>query len=167
MATETETMLVRKAISVESLQELDSRTLAEARTVLGYGKQRPKQKQINIIAQVFRELEIEPFDNRTVKRYKSNLVREKNSRISINAYTRWYWGRFEISRYRRPIPLFALARAVSLTKALTRAGVGSRVEIETLRRYRDDDPFMVLVAAGCRFYLDVWDEPKFEGRRRK
>lgn len=79
------------------------------------------------------------------------------------------WQDCAIGGYTSPIPDFALARAVAIKKEVPTANF--RIEeldvtehgVET--RKHVPDPFMVLHFETVKLYLDVWDEPKFEGRR--
>lgn len=74
--------------------------------------------------------------------------------------------------YQEAIPAFAVQRMVSLKKALPEI----TFSVERLQVTREDlktqksqpipaDPFLVATYEGISCYVDVWDEPAFEGRR--
>jgi hypothetical protein len=74
------------------------------------------------------------------------------------------WRSDNLSYYHEPVPAFALSRACELREACPTA----HFEVEYLS-YKElhADPFMVVVLFGYRCYIDVWDEPSFEGRQVK
>lgn len=75
---------------------------------------------------------------------------------------RFRWDMSNINYYEKPVPHFALSRAIELKKQLPNAEFYvEELKSETLTK----DPFLVLKAGGFFCYLDVWDEPTFEGRR--
>jgi hypothetical protein len=76
--------------------------------------------------------------------------------------------------YKEPIPAFAIQRMVSLKKALPEV----TFSVEQLDVTKKDlnvehrvlppprpDPFLIATFRGISCYVDVWDEPAFEGRR--
>lgn len=79
------------------------------------------------------------------------------------------WLERGLSYYDEAVPEFALARAVAIKKELPSADFYveqlevTEVSVET--RKHVPDPFMVMHYGTVKLYLDVWDEPKFEGRR--
>ena len=80
------------------------------------------------------------------------------------------WYSAKIAEYKKPIPDFVLERALQLQEALPLASFAidyfeeriHRVEVEVTPAV---DPFLCFSYGGTKYYLDVWDEPKFEGRR--
>ena len=66
-----------------------------------------------------------------------------------------------LSEYREDVPLFAISRAVELKEKLPAA----EFYVDHLVYSRNFDPFMVMIMHGIRYWLDVWNEPEFEGRR--
>ncbi len=71
----------------------------------------------------------------------------------------------ELKEYRKPVPEFAIARAIELKRELPQAYF--YVDELAGGTYITLDPFMVLGYGGNLYYIDVWNEPKFEGRRTK
>ena len=80
-------------------------------------------------------------------------------------FTEWDWSSFGLGEasYRNiPIPEFALATAVRVKESLPTAKLS--IEILMANERQLADPFLVMELAGQKFYLEVWNESKFEGR---
>jgi hypothetical protein len=81
------------------------------------------------------------------------------------------WDSSYISNYRRPIPDFALERALQVKAALPEANFYVQELTESTNIQHTEfkpappDPFLVMDYRGVQLHLDVWNEPKFEGRR--
>jgi hypothetical protein len=76
----------------------------------------------------------------------------------------WRWAMTEIENYNLPIPIHVLQTALRVKAAIP----GSKFQVEYLtREYTQEwpDPFLVLNVGDAYYYLEVWDEPKFEGRK--
>jgi hypothetical protein len=83
------------------------------------------------------------------------------------------WSKSWVEHYRESIPLFAVQRMVSLKKELPDVTFSveqlsyTKRDLET--QYRPapifHDPFLLANFRGISCYIDVWDEPGFEGRR--
>jgi hypothetical protein len=79
------------------------------------------------------------------------------------------WNTHSLYGYSKAIPDFALDRAVAIKKGLPE----TEFYVDELTQQFSDletqkhvpDPFMVMTYKTVTLYLDVWDEPKFEGRR--
>jgi hypothetical protein len=165
-----ETKLARKQVTVAGLKALtEEQMMADVRDVLGYGVA-DEAIQVKKVGEILRSLDIEPFDPKRVAAYKKEVIKEtrKNSRRSSYYYDAYRWKNVPISRYTEPVPAFALMRAAQVQKALNAANIPAHFEVEELTKTRariNVDPFMVLVVGRQRLYIDVWNEPKFEGRR--
>jgi hypothetical protein len=180
MATEAviETVkLIRKPVEAAGLKTLTEETLmAEIKDVLGYGEV-DKAVELRKVAAILRELDIEPFESKRVEAYKKAEAKKLNKTSrryrDYNSYTtttRGVWKSTALRNYKREVPAFALLRASQIKKAMNAQSVNCDFIVEELGKTRQTivvDPFMVLVAAGKKFYIDVWNEPKFEGRRTK
>lgn len=70
------------------------------------------------------------------------------------------WNRTEISHYHKPVPEHVINKAVQLKRELPNVNLF----IEELGDRRVKDPFMVARLGKEQFYIEVWEEPKFEGR---
>lgn len=179
---EPQVKLVRKAIEVAGLKSLTEEDLmADVKEILGYGEL-DKAVELRKAAAVLNELGIEPFDNKTVEAYKRAQTKTLNKRRRYyNEYgdaritqTRGIWKSYDLNGgYKKEIPAFALIRAAQTKKAMAAAGVACNFTVEELTKKTNSttiprpDPFMVLHVAGKKLYIDVWNEPKFEGRRTK
>lgn len=72
------------------------------------------------------------------------------------------WKLIPISEYEGPIPEFALQTAVDLGKACR----NSRFFVEELIVKKEVvDPFLVVTLGDAKYYLEVWNEPGFKGKR--
>jgi hypothetical protein len=84
--------------------------------------------------------------------------------IAVNAkrYRKYSWNAVKLYSFNEKVPAFALSRALEVRKELP----NSSFFVESLV-YRNEivDPFMFVQIGDEKYYLDVWDEPKFEGRR--
>ena len=95
------------------------------------------------------------------------LVARHKRAISFTAR----WDRENINSYNARVPEFALTRALEIKEALPEAWFAvetlheERHGIQTEFNPRPPDPFMVLRYGEVTLYLDVWNEPSFEGRR--
>ena len=78
------------------------------------------------------------------------------------------WVSIAIENYNREIPEFALSTAVQLAELLPYASFHiEELYQENLQLLRPTpDPFLVMDCGGVRYYLHVWDEPKFEHRKK-
>lgn len=82
--------------------------------------------------------------------------------VSVRSNLEYSWHSSPLPDYRGVVPAFALSRALELKQELPEASFG----IESLQAYtHTKDPFLYMDFGDRRYYLDVWDEPKFEGRR--
>jgi hypothetical protein len=179
MQTETAIVkLVRKPLEVAGLKNLTEETLmAEVREVLGY-KEVDRALELRKVCTVLKGLDIEPFDNKRVEAYKKAEAKKLN-KVRRHGYyggyhnvttTRGVWKSILLRNYTREVPAFALLRATAIKKAMTAQGINCDFSVEELTKKSHTivvDPFMVLNAASKKFYIDVWNEPKFEGRRQK
>lgn len=172
------TQLTRKAVDVRGLKALsDEAVLAEVKEVLGYGGV-DEALTLKRVAEVLAKLDIEPFDPKIVAAYKkeqADALKSRKRKRTGWGYTvaTGVWVDSKIQDYKQGVPAFALLRATQVKKALTAQGIASAFHVEELtkRQHRvvllNIDPFMVLHVGSKKFYLDVWNEPKFEGRRTK
>lgn len=77
------------------------------------------------------------------------------------------WASTEISKYKEPIPEFVINKAVQIKQVLPQVGV------YIVHLTKDKDPFLKVTLgkqdewndkAGEAYFVEVWEEPKFEGR---
>ena len=150
--------------SAEPMMEV----INEAREVLGYGVTEAPEGNLSCLREILRELEIEPLVEADVVRYQAERIAElmldstflqSVMRGSVDYRFNSYWQSVALKNYREPIPEFVLAKAIQIKKRMP----GAELFIQSLEG--DPDPFL-LVNDGFRdhAYIEVWAEPKFEGR---
>lgn len=157
----------------------------EAAEILGYSMLAQVSADVTErpIAKALHDLEIEILNRQDVDRYKGEhrveVARKQfeewvekaakdASRYEWDTFTAPNWARRKISEYKEPIPEFVLAKAIQIKKALPEC----QIMIEFLTNALD--PFLVVQSATAntwddpaeRYYVEVWEEPKFEGRLR-
>jgi hypothetical protein len=153
-----DTLVRTQLVAVEPQESIsrERRSLASrAAKVLGYkhfsdviDKKESDERCAWEAAQAFAKLGFDPLDATKVAKYKF-----------ANCPWGHQWVSSRIEKYASPIPEFALSRAIELKEELPHA----TFEVDFLQA--NPDPFLVMVYGGIRYYIDVWDEPKFEGRR--
>lgn len=163
-------MLKHQPIEIEKIDFSDPiRQLAmDAESVLGYGVMREKAKMPSRLRQVLADLEIEVLDQTSVDAYKEQMVEHYDTAKKMEMPT---WRLTKLKDYKKPVPEFAISKAVQIKKAMPEA----EFYIDQLAI----DPFLIVVAGfnpvdystnqPSRYlppdkaaYIDVWDEPKFE-----
>jgi hypothetical protein len=172
----------RQAITVMEWSEPCVSLAAEAEEFLGYSllkteQESPKKNRSELeLALAKAGIEILNFEH--VKTYQAELLREKTTEM-FNAWLKdvpvpdrmLFWGpgweKTEIKKYRQPIPEFVLNKAIQIKKILPDV----RIYIEHLSEH--PDPFLVVAMKhesydfdGETLYVEVWEEPRFEGRLR-
>lgn len=156
----------------------ESRDLAaDAQNELGYSNlsrnvellltQRSKIIVQNKIVKALDEIGIELLDVNSVGLY----MKELRSEVRLKSKQSWEWDIANLKYYPEPIPEFALERAIQVKRVIIAAQLAPPdFYVAQLKResVRHPDPFMLFSVAQSgdkQYYLDVWDEPKFEGRR--
>jgi hypothetical protein len=151
---------------LETLDEQRAVLARKASALLGYSRlQRalPESEEgvtIRQVAEVFQSLGIEPLNTERVEKYQEWYTKRYGGEYSWN---RVEWTSANLAQYAQPIPEFVLSRAVEIAEHLP--GAKFSVEWPVRGEISRPDPFLVLIYKGLRYYIDVWDEPKFEGRR--
>jgi hypothetical protein len=81
------------------------------------------------------------------------------------------WQLQDLASYNKPIPHFALSHMLEIHQELPTARFyveelqATEEQINTEKRQPlPPDPFLVVEYGSVRAYVDVWDEPRFEGR---
>lgn len=74
-----------------------------------------------------------------------------------------FWRETQLKSYNKPVPKFALTTAMEIGERLDASKVVHWFEVHHLEHR--SDPFLVLWAAGQRFYLEVWEETGFDVQR--
>jgi hypothetical protein len=172
--------LVRKQIAFPEITEamLEKNVARQAEHYLGYrfGERRntevgaavERRDTLIRVQSMLKRMGIIPLDEKRVLAYQKQ-VRSRELRKHPNRTYRWRM--VEISDYTAEVPSFALDRATRVAQRMHQRmpSVKRTFAISELvhhtKRTPHPDPFMVLTVLDQHFYLDVWDEPDFEGRR--
>jgi len=111
------------------------------------------------------DLGIHPLVEETVEAYKKKMRSATMRKFHGNSgYSyRVEWAATPLKSYSHPIPEFVLNKAVQIAEKLPKA----QFVIEDLRvrqetRTRNFDPFLIVSLGEEQYYVEVWDEPKFE-----
>lgn len=149
--------------SKEVAPEMDSFAEEVAR-VLGYSRLK-KNLKANALRNALVSLEMETLDTREVDKYKSYVLHKAQEDQAESEGEEddefLEWDEVELSDYNEPVPEFVLAKALELKKKVPE--VVLYVEYLGVRY----DPFLIAEMGDERYYIEVWDEPKFEGRLTK
>jgi hypothetical protein len=151
---------------------LDLKPLAnEANLLLGYDNltrfistKEQNLENVKRAAAAFEKVGIDPLDIEKVLKYKERMVNKcSQEETQVSRRVIAYWESDMVSRTSQVIPSFVLAHAVALKKELPDASFF--VESLRINQERHPDPFLVMELGNLKFYVDVWEEPEFEGRR--
>jgi hypothetical protein len=156
-----------------------------AKEVLGYevmdkALSKTSAAEMTSLQAALKALEIETLHPNDVGTYqKERLIEQTMANInkwiletkdlaSVHSYNRFggpAWVQEKIREYKQPIPEFVLAKAVQIKQAIPEC----EIYVESLEDY--PDPFLLVAIPDGRayyphkesFYVEVWEEPKFEG----
>jgi hypothetical protein len=158
--------LVRKAVEVPpelTYVEAYKAVADKAATQLGYTPLRSAIPLVELkhegqaeVAKVFESMGFESLDFDTVRRYQKWYARKHSEE-----YRHVEWKAESLKDYRDQVPAFALSRALEIKSHLPNA----QFSVEYPTYVSVPDPFLRMDYKGSAYYLEAWDEPKFEGRR--
>jgi hypothetical protein len=156
---------------------------AEAQEVLGYSvlqdEQQEPDKGRSALEVVLAKAGIEVLNAEQVHTYQTDLLKQR----TIEMLQEWLknptttfigpnWEKTLIAKYEQPIPEFVLNKAIQIKRLMPEV----RIYIEHLSEHLSEhpDPFLVVTTPHAKydvldenlFYVEVWEEPKFEGRIR-
>ena len=174
-----QTDIRREAVPVVTGWGEDSLRIArEAEEVLGYStlsQRQAKTDEMPVLARALAELGIEILNKADVEKYKH----EKQTEVARQKFEEWIsqpdrsnsffspnWNQQDIGKYRKPIPEYVLNKAIQVKKAMPDV----IIRVEHLEE--NPDPFLVVgtkhpdyqCLMAEEYYIEVWEEPKFEGR---
>jgi len=155
-----------------------------AKEILGYdvfAKSVAVLTELTPLQAALQSAEIEVLRNDDVAKYQKeqmiehtaalmkNWLKETAAMAEVKSFNRFSgpaWVQTKISEYSQPIPEFVLAKAVQIKQAIP----DCEIYVESLEDH--PDPFLVVAIpdgrpyypAKERHYVEVWAEPKFEGR---
>jgi hypothetical protein len=183
-----ESMLATATVpSVVDADKAMSELGAQAEAVLGY---QPLQKAVDprstILARALQKLGIEVLDFAQVEQYKEEALRaavagERDARRVSGTRKRKQrdeddeddeydderdelgWEEYKIAEYTRAIPAHVLMKAIQVKTALPTV----QFLVDELVVKEKADPFLIAMFRDEKYYIEVWDEPTFEGRKTK
>lgn len=93
-------------------------------------------------------------------------------RVFLKNEITFRWDMHSLHSYSNAVPDFALAHALAI-KDVVKPGTPVGFYVNTLEKHNSrgvrmdfsGDPFLVVEIGTKQFYVDVWDEAKFEGRK--
>lgn len=150
----------------------------DAKEILGYNWMKKKYAKENLLF-TLNKLDLEVLNQSDVNHYKIDKCTELNQKAGFNQYG---WEQTEISEYRQDVPEFVLNKAIEIK----REAPDCRIVVEHIANI---DPFLVVQVGHTeneasdlfslmsyrtkskfvpdeQYFIEVWDEPKFEGRIR-
>ena len=160
----------------------------KAKELLGYDvlakvmEKKPIAVELTELQMVLKSLEIQPLNAADVLAYqKERLIEQTTANLKewmkeiAEADALKWWRQFsgpawriaKIETYKQPIPEFVIAKAVEIKERLPEC----QIYIESLESH--PDPFLIVGIGATEYdqdkpkehyYIEVWDEPKFEGR---
>lgn len=171
----------REVITVLEWSEPCVSLAAEAQEVLGYKLLKSQQDGPSTRTELELALAkagIEILNAEHVKTYQTDLLRDR-TQLALGEWLKNPapsmfigpgWEKTKIGDYKLPVPEFVLNKAIQIKKLVP----GVRIYIEHLSDH--PDPFLVVAMKyvsdqnydfdGETHYIEVWEEPKFEGRIR-
>jgi hypothetical protein len=158
-----------KILSVRPVGNVDLSIADLAAEILGYNVKEVKEEHEQVVVlptlrAALAELEIEILNERDVARYKMEK-RHASEKAKAGDFPQrevlLFWQDTPIDRYRKPIPEFVLNKAIQIKRAVPEV----TISIEELDE--NPDPFLVVnIGYKEKYYIEVWEEPGFEGRAR-
>jgi hypothetical protein len=119
------------------------------------------------LTETLRQLDIEVLDTESVLRYQMAELSDRNlasARERFSDYaTGWFsnasWTHTELTSYQQPVPEFVLEKAIRVKEALPEV----KFFVQHLTEPKAD-PFLIAKLDREVYYVEAWDEPRFEGR---
>jgi hypothetical protein len=174
---ERDEILRREPVRAEDMpadvDAMQSDLAMEAERLLGYSVMRTRLKLPDPLLAALAQLEIEPYNGASVAQYKQEMLAYAQNEarrmdvaegIDPDSYNarRASWSTRSLDGYAKPVPEFALDKALQIKRACPAA----TFEIEELTIV--PDPFLIVIydtqLGYTRRYIEVWDEPKFEAQ---
>lgn len=90
-------------------------------------------------------------------RRNRETIEENFSQYACGWFTLATWNRTELSQYERPVPEFVIDKALKIKEAIP--------EVHFYIQHLSDpkaDPFLIARVNSEIYYIDAWDEPRFE-----
>jgi hypothetical protein len=141
---------------------------ALVRDVTGEGQVGDKEGKLT---DALRTLDIQVLDTSAVIEYQLQELTRENREVAqerlrdwaIGYFTPASWAKTELKSYNRPVPEYVLDKAVRLKEQLPEV----QFHVQHLSNPKAD-PFLVASVGSSYgneiYYIEAWDEPRFEGR---
>lgn len=119
------------------------------------------------LAEALHTLDIQTLDTSTVIEYQmQEMVRATREKIlgglddwAVGYFSEAGWSKTSLESYEQPVPEFVLEKAIRLKEKLPEV----RFYVQHMRDPKAD-PFLVASYGREIYYVEAWDEPRFEGR---
>jgi hypothetical protein len=154
-------ILVRGEVVIPEVKKQVRSLARRAHDKLGYTVLSQVLHKPKVLARALLKLGIEPFSNRSISEYKQQKLKEaeKHLQRSGKHYKfRVAWSMTDITKYKKPIPEFVLQKALEIKDVVPYVSF----KVDELSYQPMPDPFLVAELEQERYYIEVWDEPKFE-----
>jgi hypothetical protein len=128
-------------------------------------------EQIGDLGKALLAIEIETLDTAHVLRYQHYEAARLNEELTtallhgnkLHNYLRWWtaakWESTPLKDYSEPIPEFVVSKAVQIAEKFPKV----EFYVQHLNQPKAD-PFLVATLDREVYYIEAWDEPRFEGR---
>lgn len=165
MATKKAELLTMKGLSrevpeVEGMGAEIKQLAKDAKSLLGYGVLAQKAGGLPL-QRALVKLEMEVLDMGEVRKYQEQAIEKAYEEGYGTEDEDVYWEKQNIRHYQKPIPEFVLMKAVELKKEVP------NVEFIVEEVAVVKDPFLYAQLGQETYYIEVWNEPRFEGRLTK
>lgn len=118
------------------------------------------------LTETLKALDLEILDAGAVIKYQmeeAGRVTAEKIKEDFRSWTNGYfiaaqWSTGELSSYERAIPEFVIDKAVRIKEALPEV----QFRVQHLNEPKGD-PFLIAILNRETYYIDAWDEPRFEG----
>jgi len=122
------------------------------------------------LTEALRALDIDVLDTATVIDYQLSKAQEETRDYAFSHlrdyatgyFTAAAWNKTELSKYTQPIPEFVIDKAIRIKEQFPEV----RFHVQHMSNPKAD-PFLVASLPGYSnevYYIEAWDEPRFEGR---
>jgi len=166
--------LKRMEVASPTTTEKIADLATSAKLMLGYNLLADRVLSPVRLATVLKELAVQPFSEVSVKEYQAEKISETREarKEQRKSHPRWQrgirenisWKSIPIEKYTKTVPEFALRKAIQIKQACPSANVSiEELTVQRIQPVRKNyDPFLVVSLGREKYYIEVWDEAKFE-----
>lgn len=162
-----QTDIVRESVDVLTVDSLTESLHQQAADVLGYScasrTNLDGSSDSNVLRAAIGRLGIEILNTQSVHKYMGEMLAKRFARMdSDNFDWSWRsdpaWGRVKLSEYKKPVPDFAIERAIQLKRECP------QVEFWVEELSDAVDPFLIAHIGREGYYIACWEEARFEAQ---